>query len=417
MLTALGLERNAAKGVWEPTQVGEHLGLIVDLERGEFRAPAAKLTGLSRQATALLSRAARDRRWLPARELAAFAGKAQFLYLAVPAARFFLRELHCVLATRTGWGGRVKMTHQLRRDLEWWRTVPTQHNGRSMFKPVETAYLHTDSSSYGWGAVLNNSTSYQARGFWYESDRDQHITWKELKAVRLAVQSFLPQLRGRQVLLHEDNQAVVAVLTKLTSRSPPLMDELRRLWAILDVNDIHIRPRYIRSAANVWADKLSRELDYDDWKLNPRIFSYLNRIWGPYSIDRFASMENTQLPRYNARWRDPRCEDIDSMHLPDDLWRKERNYCNPPWHLLDDLALKLRQSGAAATVIAPHWPGRRWYQQLLELATETIVFPPARDLFFPGMRGVRAAVGRPGWSVVAFRLPCRHGSTPAGAGR
>eukprot|EP00873_Tetraselmis_striata_P036056 jgi/Tetstr1/456320/TSEL_004100.t1 len=414
LLDRLGLLRNPNKGVWEPTQVGPHLGLIIDLKRGEFRAPEEKLIALAKAARSLLGRAASDKRWLPARQLASFAGKAQFLYLAVTPARFFLRELHCVLATRQGWGGRVKMTHQLRRDLEWWTQVPAQHNGRSMYKPVETAYLHADSSSYGWGAVLNNNSAYQARGFWYEDDRSHHITWKELRAVRHAVESFLPQLRGRRVLLHEDNTAVVAALTILTSRSPVMMEELRKLWHLLDIHDISIRPRYIQSAANVWADRLSRELDDSDWQLNPRIFAYLQRLWGPHTVDRFASMENTQLPRYNSRWRDPHCEAVDSLHLPDEFWRRERNYCNPPWGLLDDLADKLRQSGAAATVIAPHWPGRRWYQLLQDLATETIVYPPTRDLFFPGRRGTRAGVGLPGWSVVAFRLPRRHGCTSAG---
>jgi hypothetical protein len=62
------------------------------------------------------------------------------------------------------------------------------------------------------------------RGFWSAIDEQQHITWKELKAVRLAVLSFLPLLRGRKVLMHEDNQAVVVVLSHLTSRSPAMMD-------------------------------------------------------------------------------------------------------------------------------------------------------------------------------------------------
>jgi hypothetical protein len=158
----------------------------------------------------------------------------------------------------------VRLTHQLRRDLEWWRTVPTQHNGRSIYKPIETTYLHADSSDYGWGGVLNEDSNYQARGFWSAIDRLQHIRWKEHRAVRHAVDSFLPQLEGRQVPLHEDNTAVVAALTKLTSRSPVMMEEVRRLWYLLDTNDIHIRPRYIRSAANVWADTLSRELDTED---------------------------------------------------------------------------------------------------------------------------------------------------------
>eukprot|EP00873_Tetraselmis_striata_P006969 jgi/Tetstr1/427233/TSEL_017420.t1 len=129
----------------------------------------------------------------------------------------------------TGWGGRIKMTSQLRRDLEWWTHVHAQHNGRSMYKLVEAAYLHADSTSHGWGAILNNNIAYQARGFWYEDDRTHHITWK----------SFA------------------------------------RLWHLLDIHDISIMPRYIQSAANVWADRLNTEPDDADWQLNPQIFAYM----------------------------------------------------------------------------------------------------------------------------------------------
>jgi hypothetical protein len=65
--------------------------------------------------------------------------------------------------------------------------------------------------------------------------------------VRLAIESFLLQLRGRNVLLHEDNTAVVATLFKLTTRSPVMMTELRRLRHLQDVNDINNRPMYIHS--------------------------------------------------------------------------------------------------------------------------------------------------------------------------
>jgi hypothetical protein len=40
---SLGLKRNPNKGVWTPTQVGDHLGLTVDLQLGIFRASPAKL--------------------------------------------------------------------------------------------------------------------------------------------------------------------------------------------------------------------------------------------------------------------------------------------------------------------------------------------------------------------------------------
>ena len=408
LLERLGLGRNPTKGCWEPVQVMQHLGLVIDTARGEFRAPEAKLQALSALAKGLLHSEAQHKRWVPAKRLASLAGKAQFLYLAIPAARYYLRELHDVVSTRSSWSGRVRITKQLHRDLEWWSDVPHHQNGRSIWRHVETAYMHVDSSDFGWGAVLNDHK--EARGFWYD-DREQHITFKELKAVRYAVQSFLPLLAGRNVLLHEDNQAVVSVLTHLTSRSPAMMAELRKLWFILDSHDIHLRPRYIRSAANIWADRLSRERDTSDWSLNPRVFRHLDRLWGPHTVDRFATMENALLPRYNARWLDPLAEDIDSLRLSDSAWRRENNWCNPPWERLDDLVDKLRQSRAAATVVAPHWPGCLWHQRLVELAEECITYPPANDLFFPGRLGLRAGVGMPRWSVAVFRVASLAGST------
>jgi hypothetical protein len=34
-------------------------------------------------------------------------------------------------------------------------------------------------------------------------------------------------------------------------------------------------------------------------------------------MDKFASRENKQLPRYNAKWRDGTAEAVDALHLPD----------------------------------------------------------------------------------------------------
>eukprot|EP00873_Tetraselmis_striata_P005724 jgi/Tetstr1/425988/TSEL_016337.t1 len=101
--------------------------------------------------------------WLHVRELASLAGCAQFMFLAIKPARLYLRELHDELRTKDSWSGRAKMTRQLRRDLEWWVAVLQHSNRRSIYKPVETAYMHVDSSGYGWGAVLNETT--EAREF------------------------------------------------------------------------------------------------------------------------------------------------------------------------------------------------------------------------------------------------------------
>eukprot|EP00873_Tetraselmis_striata_P029593 jgi/Tetstr1/449857/TSEL_036919.t1 len=261
METLTGVRHLAAKGDYV---------ILIDLQNGFYA------VGIAPSDRDYFTRASRDARWLPVRELQSLAGRAQYLFLAIPAARFYLRELHDVVGSK--WAGRVRMTHQLRRDLQWWTAVPTQSTGRPIHRHVETAYVHCDSSGYGWGAVLNGRL--EARGLWGAADERRHITWKELKAARLAVESFLPLLAGRQVLLHEDNQAVCNVLAGLTSRSPEMMAELRKLLYLLDNNGVHIKARYIRSAANVWADRLRRHLDSDDWQQDPVLFAELKAMWG-----------------------------------------------------------------------------------------------------------------------------------------
>ncbi len=87
------------------------------------------------------------------------------------------------------------------------------HNGAPIFKLVETSYFHCDSNGFGWGAVLKDFI--EARSFWTGPGKPQHIIFKGLKAVRCAIDSFLPDLKGRRLLLHEDNQSVAGVFTHL----------------------------------------------------------------------------------------------------------------------------------------------------------------------------------------------------------
>eukprot|EP00854_Cymbomonas_tetramitiformis_P034057 gene34057-biopygen7878 len=82
------------------------------------------------------------------------------------------------------------------------------------------------------------------------------------------------ELTGKVVRLCFDNLAVVAMLGHFTSRNPVLMRSMQRLWILLDLNDIELQARYVRSAANKWADRLSKDKDMDDRRLNRRRFRW-----------------------------------------------------------------------------------------------------------------------------------------------
>ncbi|KAK3250327.1 hypothetical protein CYMTET_40288 [Cymbomonas tetramitiformis] len=404
VLHRLGLRRNEKKGQWEPTQVVEHLGLEVDLKLGQFRVTERRVHKIHTKAKEILCDAARNRRWIPARRLASFTGLCQSVYLAVPAARLYLRELYFVLAEKRSWGAKVKISRAARGDLEWWSRLPvmSRWNGRKIWRSPTRAKVHTDSSMTAWGGVLN--LKFPARGFWPDEMRNWHITHLELEAVYKTVQAFLQELEGKVVRLYCDNQAVVAMLSHFTSRNPDLMRRMRRLWLLLDLHDIELQARYIRSEANVWADNLSRCEDLDDWRLNRDWFVWANKQWGPYTVDRFASEISAQLPRYYAAWKDPKCEGVDSLTYD---WRGENNWVNPPWALLDEVAHKLREEGAAATVVAPYWPGQSWFRELEALATEVVIMPRRRDLFTPSRLGGSELLGPSKWDAVMFFIEAR----------
>lgn len=104
-----------------------------------------------------------------------------------------------------------------------------------------------------------------------------------------------------------------------------MMAELRRLWYLLDSQGIRLRACYIRSAANVWEDHLSRHLDSDDWQLDPMLFAEVGARFGTHTKDMFASALNAMLPRYNAGWLEPTCEAVDALHMGDAASGRENN--------------------------------------------------------------------------------------------
>ncbi len=57
----------------------------------------------------MLTRASKNKRWVPVKALASLAGKAQFMHLAIHVAKFYLRELHDVVKSVASWTATVRV--------------------------------------------------------------------------------------------------------------------------------------------------------------------------------------------------------------------------------------------------------------------------------------------------------------------
>jgi hypothetical protein len=100
VLDDLGLSRHPSKGQWDPTQRLDHLGICISLEKtAMFFVPVGRLEKIRKMAHALICRAKRNRRLLPAMAIAGFTGLVQSVYFAIPVAKLYLRSSHDMLRT------------------------------------------------------------------------------------------------------------------------------------------------------------------------------------------------------------------------------------------------------------------------------------------------------------------------------
>ena len=119
LLTDMGLHIHPTKGYHTAVQVVDHLGMTLELKKSEFRAPQAKLSSIAALAKQMLVRSSKKKRWVPVKSLASLAVKTHILHLTISFAMFYLRELHDVVKSAESWTRTVRITIQLKRDLEW----------------------------------------------------------------------------------------------------------------------------------------------------------------------------------------------------------------------------------------------------------------------------------------------------------
>ncbi len=141
-----------------------------------------------------------------------------------------------------------------------------------------------------------------------------------------------------------------------------------------------------------------RIVDYDDWKLNPSVFMWLDSCWGPHSIDKFASHYNTQLPRFNSRYWNPGTEAVDAFTAN---WAGENNWLCPSVVLVVRTIRHLSACAAVGTLLVPCWQSAAFWPILCPDGVHLASFvqdwkelPISPDLILPGVRGSALFYGK-----------------------
>jgi len=236
----------------------------------------------------------------------------------------------------------------------FWKSEVLQLNNRVLFEySVPNVLVYTDASQVGcgaWTAGCGGEMILQRN--WNSDESMRSSTWRELKAVCLALQAFAPRLNGKVVKLFTDNKGVVSVVNKGS-----MVEELLQLS--LDIFNfcrqqfIQLQVQWVPRDLNSRADVISREIDYDDWGVSTEFFQFIDKIWGPHTIDRFADELNAKLPKFNSEFWTPGVFQVDAFACD---WRGDNNWLVPPTYLVGDVLRHLRSCQAEGTLVIPSWP-------------------------------------------------------------
>ena len=134
-----------------------------------------------------------------------------------------------------------------------------------------------------------------------EYEIKQSSTWRELFAIQFALHSFAPKISNKSVHWETDNYAASLIVAS-GSNTEHLQTLAEDIYELTVKHSIVLQVKWIPQHKNRIADPLSKSYDFDDWGTTDTLFHYLNSLWGPFTIDRFADNKNAKLKEFNLKF-------------------------------------------------------------------------------------------------------------------
>ncbi|XP_053092882.1 LOW QUALITY PROTEIN: uncharacterized protein LOC113526632 [Pangasianodon hypophthalmus] len=359
----LGLRLNAGKSVLSPVQRTTYLGVVWDSTTMQARLSPARIE-LIRMAVARV----REGRSLTVKQFQKLLGLMAAASIVISFGLLYMRSLQWWLKTR-GFSLRgnplrmIRVTRRCLRALDMWRKPGFLSQGPVLGALVILlVMLATDASLTGWGAVMSGRS---VCGLWSGRRLTWHINCLEMLAVLLALKHFLPDLRGRHVLVRTNNTAVAYYINHQGGLRSRLLYRLALQILVWSQGKLlSLRAAYIPGRLNTGADALSRQGPIPgEWRLHPEVVERIWRVFGRAQVDLFATQETSHCPLWFSLTH-PAPLGLDAMAQ---AWLRLHLYAFPPVALLPGVLERVRRDGVRLLLVAPFWPGRAWFSDLISL--------------------------------------------------
>lgn len=387
-LEKAGFLVNLEKSIFEPCQMLEWLGMIWNTNMFCLSIPERRIQDCKSTLADLFHRLPK----ITARQLAQFTGKVISMGPVIGnISRLMTRKCYEIIESRFAWDSLIRFdsSHEFLQELSFWSKNLDMYNCRFMKDYSKSiAILCTDASSVAAGAVcqLSGTHKYFHSNF-SEVESAQSSTWRELKAIQLALFSYKENLSGKSVKILTDSKNCVSIVQSGSTKNDLHVIALSIFHLCLQ-RKISLDIAWIPREMNETADYLSKLVDYDDWSVSDEFFEFMNNMWGPYTVDRFANYLNKKLPRFNSLFWNPGTDAVDCFSQD---WSSDNNWLVPPIHLVMRSLRHLMYCRSRGTLIVPYWPSAPFWSMIFgpdmtyrSYVTDVIQFNDVRGILCRG---------------------------------
>ncbi|KAK3093403.1 hypothetical protein FSP39_015112 [Pinctada imbricata] len=367
-LLRAGLVPNVEKSVWEPTVELKWLGILWNFKEGILKIPDEKLCNLKNTLHIVISKLTS----ISAIELARLTGLIiSFTPCIGNITRLMTRFLYSEIDKASTWDVRLNLGNNcdIVRELNFWLENIDSFNGTKKFRDItlpKDILGYSDASSFAAGGYIVHSTINFAQEWchktWTNEEREKSSTWREMRACWFALASYSKFLKGKQVKWFSDNKNLVSIIEK-GSKKLDLQTIALDIYQLQVLFDIKLEVEWIPREENQLADYISKIHDYDDWEVSDDFFYFMDGLFGPVTVDRFASLNTRKTSRYNSKFWDPYCEAVDAFTQN---WSSENDWLVPPIYLISRCIRHLKGCKGQGTLIAPEWKSSSFWADLVE---------------------------------------------------
>ena len=235
------------------------------------------------------------------------------------------RNLYRVIDESFSWYGRINLLNfpEAHKEVLFFgeKTLIISNNRSVKHSPVKFT-ICSDASDSGLGVVLKESSCLNICHRMFDLDeKDRSSTWRELEAIRFGLDAFHAKLSSSCISWMTDNRAAMFVSSSGSKRQH-LQDLALEIYELTREHNIDLEVNWVPRDDNQVADYISKIVDPDDWEITEGFLEFLEEKWGPFTIDRFASFDNSKCERFNSKFLVPGTEAVDAFTQG---WRFDHN--------------------------------------------------------------------------------------------